>query len=242
MAEGVIVVLARAGDPALLALERHASAACIAQLTPRDLARPGWRYVAGSPQQFVAVTSIGCIPAGDIAAVVTRFTHVVEADLGHIVAADRAYVAAEVQAFLLGALTPLSCPMFNRPTATSLSGPYWRNEQWVFAAARSGMAVRPSVRHCRLGPMPSGVVRVDGERTSVSVIGNECLGAVNAQLRHQARQLARRAGVSLLEVRFERHEHDWYFDGASVTPEINAEVATTLLACVEGPGLRRMQA
>ena len=242
MAERVIIVLARAGDPAVPALARQASAECIAQITPRDLARPGWRYVAGSPQQFIAVTGTHPIPAGDIAAVVTRYSHVVADDLGHIVAADRAYVAAEVQAFLLGALTSLSCPMFNRPTDTSLCGPYWRNEQWVVAAARSGMAVFPSVRQCRLGPVTARVERADDVRTSVTVVGIECLGSYNPRLHHQARQLARHAGVSLLEVCFARYGHDWYFAGASVTPEINTEVAAALLSQVDGHTMRRRRA
>lgn len=239
MAERVIIVVARAGDPAVSALEHQAGTSRIALITPRDLARPGWRYVAGSPDQFVAVAEARLVRAGDIAAVVTRFTHVGEADLGHIVAADRAYVAAEVQAFLLGAFTPLSCPMFNRPTATSLAGPYWREGQWMFAAAHSGLAVRPLLRSIHLGNPPTGVDGANVERASVTVIGDECLGAVDSLLRHQARQLARRAGVSLLAVHFARHEHDWYFDNASLTPEVNADIAAAILAHVDGQRARR---
>ncbi len=66
-----------------------------------------------------------------------------------------AYVSAEMTAFLLSWLSGLDCPILNRPTPNCLSGPGWRQEQWIHLAARLGIPVDPVQRYAKLGEEPS---------------------------------------------------------------------------------------
>lgn len=104
MTERCVLVLAREGDPALARLAALAPGR-VRHVRPRDLSRPGWRYVAGEPEEARAVADGEVLAAADVGGVLCRIGALVEADLPHIHPADRAYVAAEMNAFLLAWLS-----------------------------------------------------------------------------------------------------------------------------------------
>jgi hypothetical protein len=176
-----------------------------ALLSCEDLTTTGWKWDASSPSSSVAVVAGQRIPCGAIQGVLMRRPCVLQEELIRIEASDRAYVAAEINAFLMAWLYSLSCPMLNRPTATCLSGPNWRPEQWVSAAAALGI---PAKERRRSVPFtPSGSEEPDAEEIArLVVVGQHVLGDADAGCAADARKLAAAAGVDLMEVRFAGRE------------------------------------
>jgi hypothetical protein len=74
---------------------------------------------------------------------------------------------------------------------------------------------------------------------TVTVVGDRCVGAVEAGLADQARRLAAAAGVELLSVRFDGPELGSAFLGADPRPDVSApDLADALLAWLRA-GRRR---
>jgi hypothetical protein len=108
--------------------------------------------------------------------------------LSWIAADDRSYAMAEVNAFLVAWLSSLTCPVLNRPTATSLCGPGWSQTHWRIAAARA------RVRWCN-SDQPDG-------STEVVFCRGLHHGMVTELGRQAGVRLAQEARVDLLGVRF----------------------------------------
>jgi hypothetical protein len=224
----VIVVLASQYDvTAQQLVERWADyGACL--LTPEDLSTPGWRYYLSNPLVSTAVVNGHRITVGEIHGVVTRLSWVTEAELPHIIPADTAYVAAEMSAFLIFWLSELACPILNRPSPGSLNGPCWRREQWVANAARAGLRIRPESRHLSL--ISAAAPPQKEANSTVTIIGDRCLGQVDRSLLERSRDLAKIANVDFLGIQFSSPDPDAAFVNATVYPEINCvEVADAML-------------
>lgn len=199
-------------------------------LTAEDLSVAGWRHYLDSGQSSTAMIGGRAVNPEDIKAVLTRWPAIHEREITHVAHDDRSYVAAEMTAFLRSWLTQLKCPVVNRPTATTLFGPAWRPEQWVHAAARLGIHVRPVLR--RTGTDPAGP-KLPNHRPSsvVTVVGERYFGAVDPFLGQQARRLARAAGVDLLAVHFEGPERGAALLSADIMADLStAEIADAVLA------------
>jgi|HubBroStandDraft_1064217.scaffolds.fasta_scaffold00773_8 hypothetical protein len=185
-----------------------------ALLTATDLSTPGWRYEIPAGPQECAVVDGRRVPRGEISGVLIRLPCVTADELGHVAAEDRAYVATEMTAFLAAWLSNLACPVLNRPTINCLSGPAWRNEQWLHLSARIGI---PTVEweldtELPVCGAPAG--------SSVTVLGNRCFGEVHGTLQDHACSLARAAGVELLEVRFTGPDADAPLRAVSLWPDL----------------------
>jgi hypothetical protein len=114
---------------------------------------------------------------------------------------DRAYVSAEMTAFLLSWLSELDCPILNRPTPTCLSGPGWRQEQWIHLAARLSIPVDPVKRCAKFGEEASAESGPE-PREAVTVVGKRCFHAMDERQAVHAQRLAAAAGVGLLALHF----------------------------------------
>ncbi len=180
----------------------------------------GWCYSTADINGSIAIVDGQRLVSRDICGVFTRMHCVMEDDLGHIVPEDRAYVAAEMSAFLLAWLTSLRCPMLNRPTPTSLLGPYLRYEKWILTAARLGIPVAASRRYALLSNRP---IIPEHNGVTVTIIGQKYFGEVDPILARQARSLADAARVDLLSVRFSGHEPGSLFMGAGFDMNIIPE-------------------
>lgn len=181
--------------------------------TPADLSKPGWRHSVGKPEDDAVVVAGMVVPAAAITGVLTRLPAVHPEMLPHIHSADRDYVASEMTAFLIAFLSALPCKVLNRPSAGSLLGPTWRPEQWIRAAAKIGIPVRPIRRDVRLNtpcePEPDIAVHL-------TLIGDRVFGAADPSLAAWALSLARAAGVGMLSLGFVRHASG--FALASIDP------------------------
>lgn len=202
----MIVVLASAHDTKARAIVAAWAPAGARLCTPADLSTPGWRQCVGEPNDAIAVIGGEHVPAAAITGVLTRIPAVAANELTHIAAADRTYVASEMTAFLIAFLAALPCPMLNRPTAGALSGPAWRQEQWLRAAVRCGIPVLPRYRAMRLGHGSSGlhdrVEHAVEAAIEVTVVGYRVFGAPEVLLADWARALAAAGGVGALRLGF----------------------------------------
>jgi hypothetical protein len=200
--------------------------ACL--LTCRDLSEPGWIYRLADPAVARAVIGGRPVDAGEIRGVLSRLPWVTEDELPHIVRSDRSYVAAEMSAFLMFWLSELTCPMLNRPSPGRLNGPPWRREQWIAHAAQVGLRVvfEEGQLNMAVGLPP----RQPSPTCSVTVVGDQCIGAADRILRERLRDLATSANVDLLGVSLRGSGPDAQFVSATVYPEIGcAEVSDAIL-------------
>jgi len=198
-------------------------------LTCEDLSTRGWRHRLGDPGSSAAVVSGRVVPVEEITGVLTRRPSILEEELGHITPDDRPYVAAEMNAFLVSWLSSLRCTVLNRPTPLCLSGPNWRPEQWIHAAASIGIAVRPRHRQVPASLDHPTDIPPEDDFVDVTVVGTRCLGTADERLKEGARRLAAAAGVGLLGVRFGLSSSGTYFHAASSWPDTSAPAAVDAL-------------
>ncbi|MBD2204580.1 hypothetical protein H6G33_20365 [Calothrix sp. FACHB-1219] len=216
----MLVVVASRHDKAAEALVANWAADGVSLLTPEDLSVVGWRQYLNSPADSQAVVGERAIALDQITGVLSRLPTILPQELLHIVPEDRVYVAGEMNAFLIAWLSSLNCPVLNRPTPTYLLGPAWRLEQWAYAAAQLGIAVRPVRRQSSLlSHVNSQVSEPAG--VQVIVVGDRCLGDVDNQLKVYARRLADAAQVDLLTVSFSSREASAEFVGADLWTDIS---------------------
>jgi hypothetical protein len=225
----MLLVLASRYDEAARALVQQWSAHGAALLTPDSLSTEGWRYGDVPPEDFQVMVEGMPLRTAHIRGVLVRMPCVPQDELRRIRPDERAYVATEMTAFLLAWLSCLSCPVLNRPTPGCLAGPGWRPEQWLHVAARTGVPVVP-VRRCTDTPgsyeLPAEASR---PHTSVSVVGEQCLGPVTPLMEDYALRLARAAGVELLAVQFAGPPDAPVLAGANIWPELHAPRVSEVL-------------
>jgi hypothetical protein len=207
----VLAVVASAHDPVARSLVRNWASADAVLVSAEDLTSQGWVFRTGDPAGGSLVAEGQRVPVRSLRAVVTRRPAVVAEELPWIDRADRVYVAAELNAFLVAWLSALTCPVVNRPSAVSLSGPGWGPARWE----RAGVSRAADCSH------------------EVVVCGSACFGARGESEAAAALELARRAGVELLGVRF---SDDGMPAGASELPRLDSdEVRQALLDLVLRP-------
>ena len=117
-------------------------------------------------------------------------------------------------------LWALPCPVLNRPSASALTGPAWRREQWIRAAAGLGVPVC-SVRRRIDADAPVMTPERD-QLLEVVVIDDRAFGHADERLRSWARALARTAEVAHLSARFVRQGRNYAFFGADVVPRLDS--------------------
>lgn len=193
-----VLILASAADATAFGLGARLDRDDVVVVTPRDLARDGWRYRPGTAESTLALAD-GELSSRDLAGVITRLPAVSELELAHIVEPDRSYVAAELAAFLTAWLTDLPCAVANRPSAACLFGPFHRQEQWIRAAARAGLRVRSVRRRIAPGSLPWPDA---GSTATVTVVGDRCFGDAGIEVQQAALALAASTGVTTLTATF----------------------------------------
>lgn len=218
----MILIVANRWDqtPALVA--SHWTHQPVAVLTSADLSVSGWRQrlKTGCGETVVAEGKV--LDQTDITGVLTLLPWVFENELVDVVPEDRSYVAAEMTAFLLFWLWRLRCPVLNRPSPTSLSGPYWRREKWVSVASGAGIAAEPVHRHAG-SPTGSACGETPLIGATFTVVGNRVFGKADPVLGRHALCLARLAGVDLLAVHFSGPDRDSKFVSADVFPNFSED-------------------
>jgi hypothetical protein len=227
-----VLVLLPAYDSSRPAFISQSDRYNVRTVIPADLSSPGWYYDNRAENNSRCAVGPQILVESEIAGVITRLPQVTADQLPHIIAADRSYLASEMTAFLLAWLSSLSCSVVNRPTATCLSGPYWRPEQWVHFAAKVGLPVVEQVKRVKPGER-SHSAPVEGT-ARVMLIGDRCVGEVHPRLGRYAGKLARACGVAFLAVDFTHPGRDARFCGADLWPTVTPPMAGLMLDFVTG--------
>ena len=212
-----ILILASAADDSARALAQRWAASGARLLLPRDLLRAGWQYRLGRPNESVTVVGGDRFHARELAGVLTRLTTIFPQELVEVVPEDRSYVAAEINAFLVAWLSALPIPVLNRATPACLSGPNWRHEQWVHAAAKAGIPVTPARRSV---PSIPASTPISNSSVVITVVGKKCIGPPDSVLYAFARRLAVASSTELLSVHFAGRGRHAVFLTASTVPDV----------------------
>ena len=228
----MLVVVARRSDRKARDLAERWADHDGAVLTCEDLSVAGWRQLIGDGAERSKVVIEGrVVEAGEIKGVLTLLPNVTEGELAVISREDRPFVAAEMSAFLRFWLSGLPCPVLNRPTPASLTGPGWHREQWVHAAARLGIPVETVSWHLDYAAGLPEKESPPEPDTTITVIGPSCLGSADGTLVSHARRLSAAAGVEMLSVDFRKTETGLRLcDASSSWADISSpEVADAML-------------
>jgi hypothetical protein len=212
MTPGVLLLLARAGDPTIARL-RQVLPQHLVHADVCDLSQPGWRCVVGQPQLATAAVHGEVLSADRIAAVLCRIHSVAPRDLA-LHPEDREFAAAEMQAFLHAWLAQFQGRLCNQPSAASLAGPAWLAMRWRWLAAQAGI---PAVT----------AVSPEESRITVLVAGEQVLGAAPPVLQSYALRMARVVRSHLLAVHFIA-QPDWRLESADPLPALDARAAAQL--------------
>ncbi len=227
MSERVLLLFARAGDPAIETL-RQLQPQRLRHVDVADLSSAGWRYVVGRPERATACASGEILAAGQIAAVLCRIVAVVPQDLGHLHGDDRAFAAAEMNAFLRAWLAQFAGRRGNEPNGTSLAGPAWHAMRWRWLAARLGVPAVAASFAMPDAPPSDLDARSDPDGVTVLVIGGQVVRRTDPTLERYSLRIAREVGSSLLALRFV-WDHQWRFESADACPTLNLRRAAKLI-------------
>lgn len=230
----MILIFANRYDPSSVSLATRWTTHNAHILTCDDLSVAGWRHDLQSSAASAAVVGGRVIPVQEIKGVLIRWPGVFAQELTQITPADRDYVAREMMAFLVSWFSTLKCPVINQPTPVNLTGPAWRQEQWVHVAAQIGMPVQKAQLDVvlRLDNVEPGLPLTT---IDVTVVGDQCFGDVDETLRKQSLRLARVAGVSLLNVSFTGPEANAFFVRADLMPTLSVETEDAVLELLLKP-------
>lgn len=221
MSRPLVLLLTRTGDPAIAALAGCASAE-LAVATPRDLSRPGWHFGSGASARMMARVGDRVLDARECSLILCRLGRIMPSDLEHIALHDRRYCADEMTAFLLAWLDRFDGIVANPARPGTLGGSPWTTHEWQRAAIDAGAC--GAVARDPAGPVHA-----------IPFVLGEALGAHPAALRRVGAQLARRAQLPCVELRFAAAPDGWRFVSADPYPAPHRAMLDALLARRGGP-------
>jgi hypothetical protein len=182
----------------------------------------GWIYQLGDAASGAAVIGGRIICTSQIQGVITLLPWVGPQDLPGIHPEDREYVAAEMSAFLLAWLSELPCPVLNRPSPSSLSGPGWRHDHWIRVASRLGIPTTlPDDSNALGAPALSG--------RPVTVLDGQPFGTCQPAEGEAAAAIARSVDVRLVTLSFVGTKQVPVFEGAWPAPRLDDSEMAHLL-------------
>jgi len=204
----MILVLASIVDEAAAAFASELGSATVASLlTCADLASAPLNL--HHPNFEASTITVGgeAISVGLLTGVVNVLPVILPDEILFYDEAEREYQAAEMHALLTFFLTRVACPVINRATATSLTGPFLNPFGWRQLARSLGIAVAnlqmrsdPSVNPFAV---PAG-----SDSVEVACLGSRVIVTSNTLADERTIALAQRAGVEYLRVVYLRDGND----------------------------------
>lgn len=200
----MILVIADPSDAAALWLGRALAgrlAAPVRFVTPAQLVyspRIAHRFDGAGNGFSFALPDGETLTGEGLSGVINRFVAIPSAHLAAAHPEDRAYAESELQAFLLGWLGSLDCPMFNAPSPECLAGPHFGEIQALHFAALAGL----DVPLARLGTAAPGAIPPEtGPAMRHFVLDGRLIGPIlPAEDRDALLQFAQLWGARLLQI------------------------------------------
>lgn len=202
----MILILASIADEVAAGFAREFPAAAARVVTCLDLAMaPGALH---HPRCEASRLTIGgeVVPLGRIRGVVNLLRGVDPGELLCYAEEEREYQASEFHALLTFLLSALPCPVVNRPTPLSLSGPVLNPLGWYYLARDAGIPlVGITVESAApASPFPA----LAGGMIDVSCLGGVLIRSSGTPADEWTLRLARQARVEYLRARFSAPSHD----------------------------------
>jgi hypothetical protein len=219
----MILVLASIIDAAAASFAKElASEAAASLITCADLASAPLNL--HHPNFDASTITVGgeTVPVLDLAGVVNLLPAVFPDELIVYDEAEREYQAAEIHALLTFFLSSLACPVINRATATSLTGPFPNPLGWRQLARSSGLAVAPMELRSDAFANPF-TVPADRGAIEVECLGNRVIAPSGTVADAQTLTLARQGGVEYLRAVYLRDASgDVRYLTVHTTPDVNS--------------------
>jgi hypothetical protein len=224
----MVLVLCERTDPVA-----HWAAGCLRQqglgvdiITGADLAAAGrleHRVGSAGAAFELALAGDRRLSSRTVRGVLNRLPYLPNDCLRAIGGPDRDYAVQEIYSLYLSWLHSLPGPQLNRPAPQGLCGNWRHPASWTALALQAGLPSVPYRQSSKDDPATLWQrVAVPADAT-VFVVGPHIVGhpAVPRQLNEACRDLARRAGATLLGIDFAPGPNgDWRFVGASVMPDL----------------------
>jgi hypothetical protein len=227
----VILVLASIVDEAAASFARElASGAAAALVTCAALASAPLNL--HHPHFDASTITVGgeSISIGRIAGVVNLLPAVFPDELFFYDEEERAYQAAEIHALLTFFLSSLPCPVINRPTAASLTGPFLNPLGWRQLTRSLGI---PAVSiDIQSGAFANPfVVSAGDESIEVACLGRRVISPSGSAADEHTLTLARRGGVEYLRAVYVRDGNgDMRYLTAHSTPDVKSAATCAAIA------------
>jgi hypothetical protein len=219
----MILVLSSIIDEAAAAFARElASDATASLITCTDLACAALNLHHPTFDASTITVTGETISVGRLAGVVNLLPVVLPDELIFYDEAEREYQAAEIHALLTFFLSSLPCPVINRATATSLTGPFHNPLGWRQLARSLGIAVSRIAMRSDAFANPF-TVPADGGSIEVECLGNRVIAPSGTVADAQTLTLARHGGVEYLRAVYVRDASgDVRYLTAHTTPDVKS--------------------
>ena len=172
-------------------------------------------------QDFISSVTLkthGTLDSDSITSVVNRLEWLPDAHLARANATDRSYIQQELQAIWSSWISALPCPVINRPTAISMSGPTFHPAVWQHYAALAGLPTADMIYDSEQ-PEPVATVTMH----SVIVCQDQCHStSLSPELFDACLNLAEYTGFDMLELLFgQQPDGTVVFSYASPIPDLS---------------------
>ena len=168
------------------------------------------------------------VRAVDIRAVINLLPVVLPEELACYAPGEREYQASEFHALLTFFLGALPCPVVNRPTATSLSGPHASRLGWLHRAAALKIP-QVDVQIASDQDRSPFAVRDRSGLIDVVWLCGRVVGASGTRADKYTACLARHGGVEYLRAWYEQHDAEYRLRDLRTTADVTHMVTRTAL-------------
>ncbi len=184
----------------------------------------------------VHITRLDSQNALEISGIINRFGVPPRDHLLTLAEGDRDYAFQELFSALASWLSAIQCPVLNRPTAVSLSGPTYSPTAWGQMAVDAGLV--PELKAFELD-LPDSTANPTALR--VIVFNGRIYGISNShRFANACLRLSEKIGAALLEIRFSQSEHkDVEFSTATTLVDFSIggeELASDILSFFDQSG------
>ena len=227
----MILVLASIIDEAAADFTRELASHTAASLvTCADLASAPLNLCHPNFDASTITVSGECVSVGRLAGVVNLLPVVLPDEIIFYNEAEREYQAAEMHALLTFFLSSLACPVINRATAMSLTGPFFNPFGWRQLAHSLGMTVARIEMRSDAFVNPFALP-VANELVEVTCLGERVIVPSNTVADEQTLALAQGGGVEHLRAVYLRGENgDLRYLTAHTIPDLKSAPTRSAIA------------
>jgi hypothetical protein len=198
----ILVFASIVDENAAMLVDCLAARSAVSLMTCAELAAAPLHLCHPNFSDSVITVSGRPVGVGRLAGVVNLLPVVFPGELIFYDGAERDYQAAEFHALLTFFLSSLACPVINRATATSLTGPFHNPLGWRLLARSIGLATMPVTTRSDTFTNPFSAP-ANGAITA-ECLGSRVIASSDTEADAQVLTLARQAGVEYLRATFVR--------------------------------------